>query len=119
MDSAHREEYAKVTTLLTSPELQITYYCDTAGKVPAVPRMATGFAGLESFDIGNGDLSPEWGVDVLVKGGNITYGPWADRQRSEFYSFHLTTPDVLRNPGLRCKMSSHLGLSQMPLLHPD
>ncbi|KAL8281144.1 hypothetical protein RQP46_006502 [Phenoliferia psychrophenolica] len=80
---AHRVEYAKVTTLLASPELELTYYCDTAGKVPKVPRVVTGFAGLETCDIGNGDLSPEWGVDLVIKGGVITYGPWADRQRSE------------------------------------
>jgi hypothetical protein len=59
----------------------MTYYCDTAGKVPSVPRMVTGFVGLETCDIGNGDLSPEWGVDVVVRGGVLTYGPWADRQR--------------------------------------
>lgn len=39
------------------------------------------FAGLESYDVGNGDLAPEWGVELSVKGGNIVYGPWADRQR--------------------------------------
>lgn len=77
----HRVEYAKVTTLLTSPELEMTYYCDQAGRVPEVPRVVTGFAGLETCDIGNGDLSPEWGVDLVIKGGIITYGPWADRQR--------------------------------------
>lgn len=80
-DSVQHVEYAKVTTLLTSPELEMTYYCDTAGKVPPVPRVVTGFAGLETCDIGNGDLSPEWGVDLVIKGGIITYGPWADRQR--------------------------------------
>jgi hypothetical protein len=78
---SHRVEYAKVTTLLTSPELEMTYYCDTVGVVPEVPRVVTGFAGLETCDIGNGDLSPEWGVDLVIKGGIITYGPWTDRQR--------------------------------------
>jgi hypothetical protein len=100
IESSHRDEYAKVTTLLTSPELQVTYYCDTAGKVPLVPKMATGFAGLESFDIGNGDLSPEWGVDVVIKGGNLTYGPWADRQRQDvpFQRTRLQTyPSVSSN----------------------
>lgn len=77
----HRIEYAKVTTLLTSPELEMTYYCDTAGSVPATPKLVTGFAGLETNDIGNGDLSPEWGVDMIIRGGNLNYGPWADRQR--------------------------------------
>ena len=33
------------------------------------------------YDIGNGDLPPEWGLDLVFRGGTITYGPWADRQR--------------------------------------
>lgn len=84
--ASHRLEYGKVTTLLTSPELEMTYYVDTVGKVPKVPRLLTGFAGLETCDVGNGDLSPEWGVDLVIKGGSITYGPWADRQRCVVFS---------------------------------
>lgn len=80
-DLPHRVEYAKVTTLLATPELEMTYYCDTAGRVPLIPKVVTGFVGLETSDIGNGDLSPEWGVDLVIRGGTITYGPWADRQR--------------------------------------
>lgn len=100
---SHRVEYAKVTTLLTSPELEMTYYCDTAGVVPEVPRVVTGFAGLETCDIGNGDLSPEWGVDLVIKGGIITYGPWADRQR--WVSFSAQVERTLTDPRFR---RSHL-----------
>ncbi|SGY18835.1 BQ5605_C014g07488 [Microbotryum silenes-dioicae] len=84
-----RREYAKVTTLLTCPEMELNYYCDVAGKVPAEPRTVTGLAGLESCDIGNGDLSPEWGIDVVIRGGAVTYGPWADRQRAEIQKAFL------------------------------
>ncbi|KAK4047646.1 Macrophage colony-stimulating factor 1 receptor [Microbotryomycetes sp. JL201] len=72
------EEYAKVTTLLLSPELDMTYYCDVAGKVPEASQ-AVHLS--ESIDIGNGDLSPEWGIDMSIKGGVLLYGPWADKQR--------------------------------------
>ncbi|ORY77194.1 hypothetical protein BCR35DRAFT_353168 [Leucosporidium creatinivorum] len=100
---SHRVEYAKVTTLLTSPELEMTYYCDTAGEVPKVPRVVTGFAGLETCDIGNGDLSPEWGVDLVIKGGIITYGPWADRQRSHLQQAFTPTTffDQVETPKLK------------------
>ncbi|KAI0300988.1 hypothetical protein B0F90DRAFT_1720731 [Multifurca ochricompacta] len=37
----------------------------------------------EGFDVGNGDTSPEWGLDLVVHGGLLRYGPWADRQRAE------------------------------------
>jgi len=35
----------------------------------------------KEIDIGNGDLSPEWGVDLVFTGVHLDYGPWADRQR--------------------------------------
>lgn len=77
-ESATRE-YAIERKLLETPLLEISYYADVVGKVPSDHRSGT--AGLESFDIGNGDLPPEWGVDVVVRGGFFRYGPWADRQR--------------------------------------
>lgn len=80
----YHEEYAKVTTLLASPEMDLTYYCDVAGPVPPVNEQVRNVASSESWDIGNGDLSPEWGMDLEIKGGTITYGPWADRQRGHF-----------------------------------
>ncbi|KAK4051737.1 Macrophage colony-stimulating factor 1 receptor [Microbotryomycetes sp. JL221] len=72
-------EYAKVTTLLITPELDLGYYCDVAGLVPV---NSTSSSASESVDIGNGDLSPEWGVDLTITGGVLLYGPWADKQRA-------------------------------------
>ena len=80
--SPQMTEYAKVTTLLLSSEMQMTYYCDVAGQVPSSGRPV---AMSETTDIGNGDLSPEWGVDLNMKGGVLQYGPWADKQRSDTY----------------------------------
>lgn len=74
-------EYAKVTTLLECPEIRMAYYCDYVGLVPHTPIVKPGLAGLESIDIGNGDLTPEWGVDAIIVDGKINYGPWTDRQR--------------------------------------
>lgn len=67
--------------------LEVSYYADVVGKVPLDHRSGT--AGLESFDIGNGDLPPEWGVDIVVRGGFFRYGPWADRQRYIILHFFL------------------------------
>lgn len=72
-------EYAVERKILETPLLEVSYYADVVGRVPVDHRSGT--AGLESFDIGNGDLPPEWGVDVVVRGGFLRYGPWADRQR--------------------------------------
>jgi protein CSF1 len=32
--------------------------------------------------VGNGDLAPQYGIDIALQGGTARYGPWADRQRS-------------------------------------
>ncbi|KAF7969728.1 hypothetical protein HWV62_26142, partial [Athelia sp. TMB] len=101
-ESATRE-YAIERKLLETPLLEISYYADVVGKVPSDHRSGT--AGLESFDIGNGDLPPEWGVDVVVRGGFFRYGPWADRQRAELQraffpnAYHDLEPTPFLKPG--------------------
>jgi len=58
--------------------LDLSYYVDIVGDVPQTSQTSST---LEPFDIGNGDVSPEWGVEVVIWGGILRYGPWADRQR--------------------------------------
>lgn len=72
-------EYAVERKILETPVLEVSYYADVVGKVSTERNNRS--VGLESFDIGNGDLPPEWGVDIVVRGGFFRYGPWADRQR--------------------------------------
>ena len=71
-------EYAKVTTLLDSPALDLTYYADSPGPVPH-PSEAEIIDKSDEF--GNVEPPPEYGIDIAVHGGTIKYGPWADRQR--------------------------------------
>ncbi|KAH9083360.1 hypothetical protein EDB83DRAFT_2538792 [Lactarius deliciosus] len=77
-DSAKRE-YAIQRRVLEAPILELSYYADAVGIVPAKQRPVDN----EGCDIGNGDVSPEWGFDLVVHGGILRYGPWADRQRAE------------------------------------
>lgn len=70
-------EYAKITTVLDSSELQLCFYYDEPGCVPPSQDQLPS----DEVHLGNGDLSPEWGMDIEVTGGTVTYGPWADRQR--------------------------------------
>jgi hypothetical protein len=70
-------EYAKVTTVLDSTGVQLSFYYDEPGRVPPIQKQLPS----DEVHIGNGDLSPEWGMDIEVSGGTISYGPWADRQR--------------------------------------
>lgn len=80
-------DYAKVTKILEAPDIDLVYYQDVAGLVPQVNGhnpASDPASRLAGFDIGNGDLSPEWGIDLVVHNGRMTYGPWADRQRDAF-----------------------------------
>ncbi|KIK67374.1 hypothetical protein GYMLUDRAFT_156567 [Collybiopsis luxurians FD-317 M1] len=74
-------EYAIERKILETPLLELCYYTDVAGAVPQTAAQET--PTLDSFDIGNGDIGPEWGVDIAIHGGILKYGPWADRQRVE------------------------------------
>jgi len=69
-----RFEYAVERKILEAPSLELTYYADVVGEVPAATQLA------ESA-VGNGEADPEWGFDVIINGGFLRYGPWADRQR--------------------------------------
>ncbi|CAG8440113.1 7211_t:CDS:10 [Ambispora gerdemannii] len=78
------DEYAKVPIILDCVELDMNYYVDVAGKVPRIP---VPIDNTEELEIGNGDLAPEWGIDLSVSGGTVNYGPWADRQRHANFFF--------------------------------
>ena len=73
-------EYAKVTTILDTPELEAVYCVDVPGIVPDHTHHP-GVSGPDIVDIGNGGLPPEWKVDIRLSGASVWYGPWADRQR--------------------------------------
>lgn len=75
-------EYGKETKILEAPTLELLYYADAVGVVPEEPEVSGAMEpGADPFDIGNGDLPPEWGIDIAIRGGFLRYGPWADRQR--------------------------------------
>lgn len=104
------KQYAKVSTVYDNGEsIDLTYYADVAGYVPEVAQQGrpTLVASTEKPDIGNGDLSPEWGVDIRLNGGTLTYGPWSDRQRiavqNAFFppAYFNTDPTPYLQPGDR------------------
>ena len=91
-------EYAKVTTILDSAELYLSFYYDEPGRVPPLSKQLP----TDEGHIGNGGMSPEWGLDIEVTGGTISYGPWADRQRAVLQEmfFPGTYHDASLSPAL-------------------
>ncbi|OCH88869.1 hypothetical protein OBBRIDRAFT_779350 [Obba rivulosa] len=99
-------EYAIERKILDAPLVEMLYYADVVGIVPFQPEQQSskaGTEGLDPFDIGNGDLPPEWGVDIVIKEGTLRYGPWADRQRVNLQRvfFPLTYHDIQTTPRLK------------------
>ena len=72
-----RFEYAIERKILEAPSLELTYYVDVVGEVPSATQLAENAIS----DNSNGETDPEWGFDIIINGGFIRYGPWADRQR--------------------------------------
>ncbi|KAJ5089708.1 hypothetical protein N7532_008392 [Penicillium argentinense] len=73
-------EYARYSTLIDSPSLDLTYFWDIPGRVGPQPLASTQpDRGIENSI--NHAIPPEWGIDMKIDGGTINYGPWADRER--------------------------------------
>ena len=73
-------EYAAVSTIVDSPSAILTVYWDAVAKVTAEDRR---HEPLDNNTRINGTRPPVWGMHIVIKGGNINYGPWADRQRAD------------------------------------
>ncbi|KAI9188802.1 Macrophage colony-stimulating factor 1 receptor [Blastocladiella emersonii ATCC 22665] len=96
------DEYAQVTNVVDFSELLLSYYTDTAGICdPTAPR--SGGGGSAADDIGNGDLDPEWGVDLVFQGATVHYGPWTDRQRARLQNFFF--PFIYRDTEVTHRLS--------------
>lgn len=70
--------------VLQSNFVDLYYYQDEAGVVPAEPEMVE----MADGDIVQRSTAPLWGLDIKCgKGTDFSYGPWADRQREHLYKF--------------------------------
>lgn len=73
-------EYGQFPTIVDSPKIAVNFYWDVPGLVPMSSNSSHRPFEQISDDI-NGDFPPDWGVHLRIFGGDIRYGPWADRQR--------------------------------------
>ena len=87
-------EYGKIPTIVDSPSITMSFFWDVPGKVPSALAVPKPLSPEFSEDI-NGDVPPEWGLDVRVRGGIINYGPWTDRQRVDLQTYFF--PNLFRD----------------------
>lgn len=83
-------EYGAYPTIVDSPKISMSIYWDVPGLVPDLESTRNPPPGFET-DI-NGDTPPEWGIELKIRGGTISYGPWADRQRADLQAEFFPTP---------------------------
>lgn len=76
-------DYARFSTILDCPAVHFRFYWDIQGPLSEDDAVKT--AGVASYDL-NGDVPPGYGMDLVVRGGDVNYGPWADRLRLEIQS---------------------------------
>ena len=83
-------EYGRFPTILDSPKVAVNVHWDVPGLVSVSDgNLRQSHANL-SEDI-NGDVPPDWGVDIRIYGGHIRYGPWTDRQRADLQAVFFPT----------------------------
>ncbi|KAF9693199.1 hypothetical protein EKO04_008706 [Ascochyta lentis] len=76
-------EYAKTSLIADIPCVNVSFYWDVTGPVPAECDNSMFVDPGRPHDI-NGSVPPDYGMDIEVFGGVINYGPWADRHRGIF-----------------------------------
>lgn len=97
-------EYGRFPTILDSPKLAISVYWDVPGLV-MMPNNNLREPYPKASDDINGGVPPDWGVDIRIFGGNIRYGPWADRQRADLQAIFFpplykdAVPEKILVPG--------------------
>lgn len=93
-------EYARSSVIADCPRLGFAFYWDVPGTVPELSVMRDEKLPVEADHV-NGSPPPEYGMDILVYGGTINYGPWTDRQRINFQNIFF--PPIYANaiPGTR------------------
>ena len=81
-------EYGRFETIVDSPGIAISIHWDVPGEVSKAP-LVTGDPQLAANI--NGSTSPDWSIDLRIRGGEIHYGPWADRQRTDLQNTFFPT----------------------------
>ena len=97
--------------VMSSHDTRLHYYQDQPGYVPfgsegGVFGSATGKEegvkgkeGNYAHEASPSDQKPYWGVNIKCgRGTNLSYGPWADRQRDHLYKFFFPSDYQIQNP---------------------
>jgi hypothetical protein len=107
-------EYAKTSLIADIPCVNLSFYWDVTGPVPAEIDNSTFIDPDHPHDI-NGSIPPDYGMDIEVFGGVINYGPWADRHRGIFQNIFFPGARVDAVPAEPLKTGDPRALSLFKL----
>lgn len=107
-------EYAKTSLIADIPCVNVSFYWDIAGPVPAEIDSSMFIDPNRPHDI-NGSMPPDYGIDIEVFGGVINYGPWADRHRGIFQNIFFPGARVDAVPAIPLKTGAPRTLSVFKL----
>ncbi|ETI27949.1 hypothetical protein G647_00398 [Cladophialophora carrionii CBS 160.54] len=93
-------DYARFSQILDCPGVHFRFFWDMPGKV--MEEHAESAAQTNIDDI-NMSKPPAYGMDLIVKGGFVNYGPWADRLRLEIQTAFFPNPYRTMTPAARVK----------------
>ncbi|KAI4130952.1 MAG: hypothetical protein LQ338_001463 [Usnochroma carphineum] len=85
-------EYGEQPTVVDSPSISMTLHWDVPGIVREPMSNEDAFGDADDI---NGDIPPDWAVELQVKGGLLSYGPWADRLRQDLQQMFF--PNTFRD----------------------
>ena len=103
-------EYAKTSLIADIPCVNVSFYWDLTGPVPAQIDNTMFVDPDRPHDI-NGSIPPDYGMDIEVFGGLINYGPWADRHRGIFQNIFFPGARVDAVPAEPLKIGDPRALS--------
>ena len=83
-------EYGRSSTVVDSPSIGASIRWDVPGQVSTDLPSSSNTTTEGAVDI-NGGKPPDWSIDLRIRGGEIHYGPWADRQRTDLQNIFFPT----------------------------
>ncbi|KAF1827428.1 uncharacterized protein K489DRAFT_311206 [Dissoconium aciculare CBS 342.82] len=93
-DRWRHTEYGKASQLVDIPKIALRFFWDVPGFVSEEVMTASFITALADATDINGAKSPDYGVELGVYGGEIVYGPWADRQRNNLQNVFFPAASV-------------------------
>jgi hypothetical protein len=82
-------EYGRFSNILDCPRVHLSLFWDVPGTVKIDPSSEGSIAGEQDINLAR---PPSYGLDLIVRGGIVNYGPWADRARAEIQSVFFPNP---------------------------